>query len=236
MAVTVKDCSRAKLRMQNLIIVPGHGVCRPGSTGPNAVGDDESWCGTYPREARFYVEHVRSGVEISHRRPSSLLMFSGGQTRAAAGPRSEAQSYFEIARDHDWWSHAEVVTRTALEEYARDGFENLVFSLARFRQVTGTWPSLVVITGWAFKRQRYEAYGRLINLPLERLEYVGVNQPPSNSLLAAIDGEKARIAELKRAKLRDLLDSDELRTRRDPFSRGNPYVELVADLFRELGV
>ena len=181
----------------------------------------------------MYVEHVKAGVTIAHGRPSTLLLFSGGQTREAAGPRSEGRSYFEIARDHRWWSRLAVEPRTFLEEYARDGFENLVFSLARFRELTGNWPGHVVVAGWVFKRQRYETYARLLNCPPDRFEYVGVNQPPSDSLRSAIEGESSRLDWLQHSELADLFEPDDLRRRRDPFSREHPYRDLIADLCRE---
>jgi hypothetical protein len=217
-----------------LIIVPGHGVCRLGRTRPKSAGRDDSWCGAHAGEASLYIDHIRSGVELSHGRPASLLVFSGGQTRWSAGPRSEAQSYYEIARDHDWWGLPGVATRTALEEYARDGLENLLFSLARFREVTGDWPAHATIAGWAFKRERYYAYARLINLPDGRLEYVGVNEPPPPALAAAIEGERTRLARLHGTTLAEALRVDDLRTRRDPFSRGHPYSALIDELCRYL--
>lgn len=48
-------------------------------------------------EPPFYVEHIRKGVELADNDKKALLVFSGGQTRYEAGPRSEAQSYWMIA-------------------------------------------------------------------------------------------------------------------------------------------
>lgn len=63
--------------------------------------------------------------------PEALLLFSGGQTRRAAGPRSEGLSYWVVAEAAGWWGHEDVRNRTFTEEHARDSFENLLFSLCR---------------------------------------------------------------------------------------------------------
>ena len=38
--------------------------------------------------------------------PRALLIFSGGQTRAAAGPRNEGWSYYRVAEYFDWWGYS----------------------------------------------------------------------------------------------------------------------------------
>jgi len=50
-----------------------------------------------PGEARSFIEHIRLGVEAVAADPKALLLFSGGQTRRAAGPRSEGLSYWVVA-------------------------------------------------------------------------------------------------------------------------------------------
>ena len=43
------------------------------------------------------MAHIRRGVEVAAKDPSAVLVFSGGQTRPDAGPRSEGVSYFRVA-------------------------------------------------------------------------------------------------------------------------------------------
>ena len=38
-----------------------------------------------------------TGVELAAKDPAAVLIFSGGQTRADAGPKSEGVSYFNVA-------------------------------------------------------------------------------------------------------------------------------------------
>jgi hypothetical protein len=42
-------------------------------------------------------------VELAARDQDALLLFSGGETRKDAGPRSEAQSYWAIAESKGWF-------------------------------------------------------------------------------------------------------------------------------------
>ena len=65
---------------------------------------------------------------------TALLVFSGGQTRREAGPRSEADGYLALARAFGWWGWVEVAERATDEAFARDSFENLLFGLCRFKE------------------------------------------------------------------------------------------------------
>ena len=78
-----------------LVIVPGHGVCQQGCTAPAIAGLDSSWVGIFPGEGPFYIDHARRAVELVAGDTRCLLVLSGGQTREAAGRRSEAESYWE---------------------------------------------------------------------------------------------------------------------------------------------
>ena len=46
-----------------------------------------------------------------------------------------------------------VRARTVSEEYATDSFENLMFSVCRFREVTGRYPDKVSVVSFTFKRR-----------------------------------------------------------------------------------
>lgn len=47
--------------------------------------------------------------------PAALLMFSGGQTRLAAGPRSEGLSYWVVAEAAGWFNKTQVRARAFTE-------------------------------------------------------------------------------------------------------------------------
>ncbi|KAJ9531084.1 hypothetical protein QJQ45_000880 [Haematococcus lacustris] len=85
-----------------------------------------------PGEAQSFVEHIRLGVLAAAEDPEAMLLFSGGQTRLAAGPRSEGLSYWVVAEAAGWFNTTGVRARSFTEEHARDSFENLLFSMCRY--------------------------------------------------------------------------------------------------------
>jgi hypothetical protein len=66
-------------------------------------------------EAQSFLDHIRLGIEAAARDPAALLLFSGGQTRKAAGPRSEGLSYWLVAEAADWFGHPDVRGRAYTE-------------------------------------------------------------------------------------------------------------------------
>lgn len=55
----------------------------------------------------------------------------GGKTRGPAGPKSEGESYFFVADHFDWWGKPDLRSRASTEDFARDSFENVLFSICR---------------------------------------------------------------------------------------------------------
>ena len=109
--------------------------------------------------------------------PSSLLLFSGGETRRDVGPISEAASYYFLAKHNHWLPEGDNVEnpRTFLEEFARDSFENLLFSLCRFREITGRYPAKVTVVGFDFKSKRFtDLHAKALGIPYHRFQYVGL--------------------------------------------------------------
>lgn len=174
--------------LSHLIIVPGHAVYTAlDYTRPTA---DASWfLQDFQRgEPTFYLEHIRRGIELAAQDKRALLVFSGGQTRSEAGPRSEGLSYWLLAEHFGWWGQPEKVRERAFaEEYARDSFENLLFGVCRFREVTGRYPHRLTVVGWGFKAERFELHRAALRWPVERFEYITANDP--HDLAAAFTGE-----------------------------------------------
>lgn len=229
-------------KLSNLIVVPGHAVY-VGHQASHATHIDH-WKGTFQAgyrghdEARLYTEHVRAGVDALAKDTHALLLFSGGQTREEVGPFSEAQSYWYLAEQYDWFGHLQVRERASTEDFARDSFENLLFSLHRYRQCTDHLPSRIVIYGFAFKEERYQKHFEAIKSNAAALDvagiscsfsYRGVNDPPYYRLHGLLGGNGSLQGEADVREAFDacpLGDSGELlkkRIGRDPFCRGNPY-------------
>jgi hypothetical protein len=82
-------------------------------------------------EARSFIDHIELGVKKASLDPLAMLLFSGGQTRKEAGPRSEGLSYWVVAEAASWFGEVQVRNRTFTEEHARDSFENLLFGICR---------------------------------------------------------------------------------------------------------
>ena len=89
--------------LTNLILVAGHAVYTAGNF--EDPEQDHNWfLQLFQKgEPPFYIEHIRHGVKLAENDRKALLVFSGGQTRLEAGPRSEAQSYWMIAHHFHWW-------------------------------------------------------------------------------------------------------------------------------------
>eukprot|EP01034_Spumella_vulgaris_P025385 gene25384-31842_t len=146
---------------------------------------------------------------------SSVLIFSGGQTRRDVGPTSEAASYYYLAEEKKWIKSLE--SRVFLEEYARDSFENLLFSVCRFKEVTGYYPSRISVVGFDFKGNRFqELHRKAIGFPSANFTYVGVRTVhPHFDQSKAVQGESVA------------------RETRNPFRRTVPY-ELACPEMSEL--
>lgn len=216
------------------IVVAGHAVL----VRFENLADDSSWAllDFQKGEPPFYIGHVRAAVELAAADPDSLLVFSGGPTRASAGPLSEAYSYYYVAQQHGWFGAPTVAQRAILEDFARDSFENLLFGLCRFKEYTGSYPGDLTLVSWAFKERRFGLHREAIAFPGSRFRYVGPNNP--HDLEQALESERKAIEAYRR----DPYSSGERfrakRGERNPFRRQNGYAtscpELV-DLLRHEG-
>lgn len=86
-------------------MVAGHSIYTSSSCGK--VDREDSWFlesyQKHPGQAATFVAHIKEGVDVAGKDGSALLLFSGGETRKDAGPRSEAQSYWAVAETKDWF-------------------------------------------------------------------------------------------------------------------------------------
>ena len=74
----------------------------------------------------------------------------------------------------DTLRHRHTPVTAVLQDKARDSFENLLFGLCRFYELTGRYPEFVVVVGYEFKRQRFEQLHRsALRLPAEAFRYEG---------------------------------------------------------------
>jgi hypothetical protein len=196
--------------LRDLILVAGHAAFRRDvSLVPEHPEHDEWWTlESFQRgEPRFYIEHIRRGVELARAARESLLLFSGGHTRKESSAWSEARTYRAIAEQHRFWIpdaldassvpevtslRADLARRIGVEEFARDSYENVLFGLCRFRQLTGRAPRRVTVVSWTFKAERFDRHRAAIRFPAERFSFEGVGQPVD--LESSLRGERKTLA------------------------------------------
>jgi hypothetical protein len=227
-----------------LILVPGHGVFR----GLNAEDwrKEELW-GLEPFQQGFdgflikaFSQHIKRSLEELKGRGTqrSLVVFSGGQTKKA-GPRSEGLSYYILAEANNLFdvfsdeAKAEVLmSRLFAEEFARDSYENLLFSICRFYEVVGRYPSNIVVVNWEYKRERFQQYHRAaVRWPMSSFEYIGIDLRDAAAMLGLeVPRSMRELSDggtLKRVK-EDLYlcrANAQLRVDRNPQRRVVPYVQ-----------
>ncbi len=214
----------------DLVMVAGHSVF----TGANFEDADETsapWVllGYQQEQLPAFLNHIRAGVEIAARNPRALLVFSGGETRAEGGPRSEAQTYWWLADAHGWFGRLAVRDRAVTEEHARDSFENLLFSLCRFREIVGRYPETVAVVSFKFKKQRFESLHRAaLRWPRDRFHYVGIDVSEKPMPVAAYRGEARNSVAHFTTDPYGCKEGGVLlakKAKRNPFHRSIPYSE-----------
>lgn len=178
--------------------------------------------------------HILKGIELAKSDKQSLLIFSGGQTRKDVGPTSEAASYFYLAQEKKWDTF--IANQIYLEEFARDSFENLLFSICRFKEIQGEYPSKVTVVGFDFKSDRFTyLHRKAIKYPESNFTYVGLK--PSDyrfDYSKSVNGESMAIQSFKQ----DMYGCNDItlkqkRETRNPFKRSIPY-ELACPEIKNL--
>lgn len=66
--------------------------------------------------------------------------------------------------------------RAVTEEYALDSYENLLFSISRFKEITGRYPKKITVVGYGMKRRRFtDLHRAAIGFPLDNWNYIGID-------------------------------------------------------------
>jgi hypothetical protein len=166
----------AALGLDHLVIVPGHAIWI-GAREEDAEVEDSWLLASYQKGRRrpiVFREHISLGSQIATEDPRALLIFSGGHTSPYSAT-SEGESYLRFARAMGLLPSADLFTRVTIEDAALDSYQNVLFSIARFRELTGAYPTRITIVGHNFKRRRFEELHRLaIRWPKLRFTYEGV--------------------------------------------------------------
>lgn len=207
--------------IDKLIIVPGHAPFKDfvGEV-PDDFREDEYWVlqDFQKGEPAYYVEHIEAGAKLAEQDDASLLLFSGGRTRRESERWSEAATYKAI---HDKLNSSSLSPNVELEEFARDSFENLEFGLYQFYKKIGRYPIHITVVGWGFKQDRFRLHAVALGIPLDRFNYIGVNDP--KDLTGALKGEGEALAAFKVDPLGDGSVLHDKRVERNPFNDMHSY-------------
>ncbi|KAJ1985285.1 hypothetical protein H4R34_000105 [Dimargaris verticillata] len=219
--------------LTDLIIVACHAVYLGNPYDTRQIRQSEAWTlesFQHNSDVEGFLAHLGAGLDAMRANPRALLLFSGGQTHFTAGMRSEAQSYWEIAQAQQWLQ-APNFWRVSTEEHAHDSFENLMFSLCRFHELTGHYPRNVTVVSYPFKQERFTRLHRAaLKLPESKFHYIALPQESTPDPVKA-DGERANAL--------TLFESDPYgctgrlylkRQGRNPFLRSHPYRHSCPEL------
>lgn len=167
----------------------------------------------------YYKQWLRGSVTV----PTA----TGGSTSSAAQAVDGNKKSDSITKTEE-----KIIERVFLEEYARDSFENLLFSICRYREITGRYPQHVTVVGFDFKANRFSSLHRkALMYPAGNFTYEGVKSPSSFNQKPAESGEAVAVSEFERDMYgcRDNALTDK-RFKRDPFHRSIPYETACPEL------
>ncbi|KAI0692605.1 hypothetical protein BC835DRAFT_1277460 [Cytidiella melzeri] len=177
--------------LEHLVVVPGHAIWT-GSKPEDSYVEDE-WLmesfqqGDKAARIQAYHQHISRGIDIAEKDESALLVFSGGHTKRITA-HTEASSYHNLALVNNLLPPS--FPRVTTEEAALDSYENLLFSIARFHEFSGRYPTRITVIGYEMKRRRFEQLHRAsVRWPSEEFRYIGID-PEGQDIERAREGEK----------------------------------------------
>ncbi|KAJ7072549.1 hypothetical protein C8F01DRAFT_1104334 [Mycena amicta] len=183
--------SKPQASLDHLVVVPGHAIWL--GTNPQLRTEISEWAFQSFQSTQdssrleVFFQHISRAAEIALDDENSLVVFSGGQTQRSS-TTTEGESYLRLALQAGLF-HSHAFPRATSENYALDSFQNLLFSIARFHEVAGHYPSKITVVGYEMKRARFlELHRAAIRWPESRLAYIGIDVEGDNSL--ARQGER----------------------------------------------
>ncbi|GJN92381.1 hypothetical protein Rhopal_005411-T1 [Rhodotorula paludigena] len=206
-AALVPSSIRATLQsphsnLRHLVIVPGHAIWT-GCDATHATQDTDWILEPMQRggSVKTYLKHIIKGAEIAVRDPQALLIYSGGQTRPTSD-LSEGQSYARLAKFGNLYQQfmsdderrAVVASggdfdRVTTEDFSLDSMENVLFSIARFKEFTGHYPTFITVVGYGMKRRRFtDVHRAAMRWPAGAWKYIGIDNEGDTA--GDYDGER----------------------------------------------
>ncbi|KAK3714486.1 hypothetical protein LTR37_007792 [Vermiconidia calcicola] len=144
-----------------------------------------------PGEQETFITHIVVGTQALEHDPQAMLILSGGKTTVES-ERSEAESYAIVLKRLNGDKYTDRVLK---EEIATDSYQNLIFSILRFRQHTGRYPGHVTVITHAFKQRRFlDLHAPAIKWPGHSIRVQGINPPMTSKEIS-----HTRDSEMERA-------------------------------------
>lgn len=227
--LSVSDLSR-------LIIVPCHGIWigngkRFNESDKSGYSNPSSWVVDPWLKDKLadLTKHTSMAVKLASDDPKSLVLFSGGQTRSAAGMRSEGLSYLELATSQED-IRTDVLPRLSFEEFAKDSQENVLFSLCRFKQITGRYPLIVDIVGFGYKKDRFvNEHRKSVRFPSHRFGYISPDSQDQKSSFSDME-HQVTIPQFQRDPFGCKSPLIDKKNGRNPFNQKHNYLESCPEL------
>ncbi|ODV61377.1 uncharacterized protein ASCRUDRAFT_34395 [Ascoidea rubescens DSM 1968] len=169
--------SKKYSQISRLIILPCHAIYKGFGAGDSHVDWYMEDFQKQSNDNEVWLLQIERALDLLQASKGSILIISGGKTKKNIGPISEAFSYFNlIAQNNLLQNNENLINRILVEEYARDSFENLLFSIARFNEATNSYPSKITIIGYDFKKRRFlDNHVKALRFPIENVNYIGID-------------------------------------------------------------
>lgn len=137
--------------------------------------------------------------DFSSTRTLRHILPASGQTRPAS-TTTEAESYLRVALNSGLIPPEGLpFLRATTEDHALDSFQNLVFSIARFHEYTGNYPTKITVVGYEMKRHRFtELHRAALRWPQSRFQYIGIDAESETTTIAQ-QGEVCRSFDIQSA-------------------------------------
>lgn len=197
----IRNTPNPFMPLNHLIILPCHSIWSPGPT--IGQSSDEWSLADFQIEGKdhlCFIDHIKKSLGEVKKDENAFLIISGGQTKKDSGPKSEAYSYYQLAKA----LHVDdsLFNRIGLEEFARDSFENVLFLICRYYEFNGTYPQRVTVVGFEFKRERFVKHHlqQALNFPGRNICYIGNSPDPEGDRRHRLKYfEELELSELKYA-------------------------------------